>query len=98
MLLFLGFDQASHGGYNIWYFLLESPSIGLYVIIFVTEFFSYGISGMIVRIPSIISIMGSHNWTTTCLSNCNFWRTAPEGDYDSENMLDRELLDAYILI
>ena len=33
MLLFLGFDQASHGGCNIWRCLLDSPSIRLNVII-----------------------------------------------------------------
>ena len=65
MLLFLGFIQASHGGCNVLRCLLESPSIRLYVIISNSDIFSHRISCTLVGIPSIISIMGSHGWTTT---------------------------------
>ena len=67
MLLFLGFNQASHGGCNIWQCLLESPSIRLNVIISILGILSHGIFCSLVRILSIIPIMGSHNWTTTYL-------------------------------
>ena len=65
VLLFLGFNQASHGGCNIWWCLLESPSIRLYVIISNSDIFCYGISCTLVGVLSIISVMGSHDWTTT---------------------------------
>ena len=38
-LLFLGFNQASHGGCNLGQVLLESPSIRIYVIISIIENF-----------------------------------------------------------
>ena len=66
MLIFLGFNQAFDGGCNLGWCLLESPSIRLYVIIM--DIFSHGISCMLVRIPSIIPIMGSHDWTTSCFT------------------------------
>ena len=94
MLLFLGFDQASHGGYNIWWCPLESPSIRLYVIISITAIFSHDIFCSLVGIPNIIPIMGSHDWTTTYLPNYTIWDIALEGVYDSANVLVTQLLDA----
>ena len=64
ILLFLGFNQASHGGCNLRQCLLESPSIRLYVIISIMEIFFHGIFYSLVRISGIIPIMGSHDWTT----------------------------------
>ena len=46
MLLFLGFNEASHGGYNLERCPLESPSIRLYVIISILDIFSHGILNM----------------------------------------------------
>ena len=62
-------------------------------LISITDIFSYGISRTLVRIPSIISIMGSHNWTTTYLPKCTTWNTSLEGNYDSANVLVTQMLD-----
>ena len=95
MLLFLGFNQASHGGCNISRFVLESPSIRIYVIISITDIFSHGIFCSLLGILSIIPIMGSHDWTATYLPKCTTWNTALEGNYDSANVLITQMLDAY---
>ena len=72
MLLFLGFNQASHGGCNLRRCPLESLSIRLYVLISITNIFFHGIFCSLVRILSIIPIMVSHDWITSCFTTLFF--------------------------
>ena len=60
MLLFLGFNQASHGGCNIWWCLLESPSIRLYVIISYSNIFTHNIFLKLIGVLCIIHVIDSH--------------------------------------
>ena len=72
MLLFLGFNQASHGGCNFGRCPLESPSIRIYVIISKLNILPHGISHTLVGVPSNLFVLGSHGWTTTYFYKINY--------------------------